>query len=204
MPHRFSTPTRLLAVLLLPVLFLYGCATPTTKVSPDPVSVPQAVVSKSCGAATLIDLQPTSPCATCPYIGREFATILENISIFTKVTYVTEKPERQEDILLGSTFEITRDENFGSGMVKAVFSGLLFMLPVPFIWYDEDYILTGQIQIETLEGQSTEITSQATGIKQRQLFSDIGVGLGTDAVNKAKNVLFRQLALQLAQYCGEA
>ena len=88
-----------------------------------------------------------------------------------------------------------------SGWVERTRPRLFIWLPAPFIWYEEYYNLTGLIQIDTVEGQSSEIKAQATGVKQRQIFSDVGQGLGTEAVGKARNVLFRQLAQQLAQYC---
>lgn len=200
MSYGFSSSTRLLVVLLLATLILYGCGTPKTEVRPDPASVPLAV-SKSCPKATLWDIQPISTCATCPYMGREFATTLEKNAIFSKVIYVTEKPEMSEDILLKATFESTHDPNLGGMIGKAVFTGLFILLPAPFIWYEEYYNLTGLIQIDTVEGLSGEIKGKTTGVKLRQVYSDVGKGLGTEAMGKARNVLFRQLSQQLAQYC---
>ncbi len=167
-----------------------GCTGTQVKVTPEPSERHFGNSYSSVGVREI------SSEKTVPAIGNLSEAFSREIqsSGFSKEVYYPLRTSENVDLVLDSQFSTVIDAHTGSTFLKSFFTGFTFFLLEPFIWYDFDYSLTGNVDVinngKTIKKVSAEtaITISTKWLSLSELAS-----LEGKALTQAKKSLFHQL-----------
>jgi hypothetical protein len=151
---------------------------------------------------TAVGVRDVPSTKTLPMVGNlteAFSNELRT-SGFAKAVYYPLRPDDVVDIALDSQFNVEADTHSGSMFAKSFFTGFTLFLLEPFLWYDIDYKLSGNVNVMK-EGklvQQATATTDAT-ISAKWLSLSKLPALEAEALSKAKKSLFQQLMQAIAK-----
>ena len=174
------------------ILMLTGCTGTKVKITPEPMAFDQGV-NRSYDSVGIRDIPSDKTYPATGNLTEAFSNEMRT-SGFSEEVYYPFRPDDKTDITLDSHFTSEVDMHSGSMFAKSFFTGLTLFLIEPFIWYDFDYTLTGNLVVlkdgkesKRVSGQ-TEATISAKWLSLSELQS-----LEGKALSKAKKSLFQQL-----------
>jgi len=169
--------------------------------APTSLSIP---ASNSCGSVVVEALSAKYTVPPAGNLAYGFAEALEHSGLFEPV-YYQRIPDETVDYVLRSKF----DARYRPALTRAVITALLIVGTLgalaPVIRFSYRYDLAGDIEIFKGERKINHITA-ATQAKVSTTLTSISQVSGSlsNVFHQAKRSLYRQLIMQLTQYCDGA
>jgi hypothetical protein len=115
-------------------------------------------------------------------------------------TYFPARPDDPVDVTLDTRIDVTVNQNTGSAMVKAFFTGLTMFLLEPAFWYHLDYKLVGHVDVLHGNRKLGELDAD-TDARMSMKFLSLSEQqtLEGETLGEAKKSLYRQLMDDLAK-----
>jgi hypothetical protein len=188
------------------IIISAGCAT-KVEVSSTP-SEYKFNILKQCADANYIGSAEinTDGALLDPSVSRISDDFLKALSSSRLFKNVSGNQEQQADnlIKIAGLFTINYASNRGTGSMKAIMTGLLFGAPAPFLWWNEGVDVIGVLDVTENNNLTRQLKASSSATASYQIFSegDIPI-LRTEAINKAKQSVYRQLLNDFSKYCSE-
>ena len=181
-----------LSALTIVAILVAGCTGTQIKISPESSALEQSFNS-SYGLVGVRDVPAEKTLAVTGNLTEAFSNEIRSSGLAKEVYYPL-RPNDKTDITLNSQFNADVDRHSGSHFATAFFTGFTFFIFEPFIWYDFDYTLAGNVDV-IKDGQVIKRVNAKTdatvSVKWLSL-SDLAK-LQDEVLIKAKKSLFQQL-----------
>lgn len=185
-------------IAAISVFILTGCTGTQIKITPEPTSLEQKINNSYAAVGTRdIPAEKTLPVAG--NLTEAFSNEIRS-SGFAKEVYYPFRPNDAVDMALDSKFNVTLDPHSGSMFAKSFFTGFTLFLLEPFLWYDFDYSLSGDVSV-IKNGKIIKQVSAKTDatVSTKWLSLSEAPALESEALTKAKKSLFWQLMHKIGQ-----
>lgn len=174
------------------MLLLASCTGTKIVVQPPVDSVP-ATFSNEFAAVGVRELTSDHVYGSAGNVVQGFANELRTTGLVSE-TYFPARPDDPVDVTLDTRIDVTVNQNTGSAMVKAFFTGLTMFLLEPAFWYHIDYKLVGHVDVLHGNRKLGELDADSDARMSMKFLSlSEQQTLEGKALSEAKKSLYRQL-----------
>lgn len=187
---------RIQVATLTTLLAFAGCSGTSVVVRPDP----QGLSPTTSKQFSTIGVRAEPAASVFPAAGEPvsgFASALDQSGIADRVYYPM-RPDDSTDAVFDTQIDVTCDRNSGSNFVKAFFTGFTMFLLEPFFWFEQDYVLSGNVDVVKASGSRLRLNATTTATASVKFLSlNEADKLEGEALQRGKESLYRQLLGQL-------